>query len=237
MGGIVSGITDAVGLTGSDSITDKFFGDNIPNELKNPRLTSFTSPGLSAAFKSPQQLDLQRSQGTESLLGGIAGAYRNQASELGDLQPLVEPGFGRLTEAGIRAVRDARRSSIGDLKQNLARRRVAGSSFAGDDIARTNAEFAKKENEFASQAFTQELALSNELINQKAIASANEFLTGLKQANIESNMATQLASGVTSVLSNNANAIAGMTNSGANALMGTIGSGLGMFNDPNKGIF
>ena len=229
MGGIVSGITDAVGLTGSDSITDKFFGDNIPNELKNPRLTSFTSPGLSAAFKSPQQLDLQRSQGTESLLGGIAGAYRNQASELGDLQPLVEPGFGRLTEAGIRAVRDARRSSIGDLKQNLARRRVAGSSFAGDDIARTNAEFAKKENEFASQAFTQELALSNELINQKATAQANSFLQTLAQSNVESQIATQMATGVTSVLSNNAQLIAGMSNSGADRLLNVGGTALGAF--------
>ena len=233
----MGGITDKLGLTGSDSITDKIFGNNIPSELKNPRLTSFTSPGLNAAFQSPEQLDLQRSQGVTDSLAGISSAYQTQAGELSALQPLVEPGFGRLTQAGINAVRDARRASMGDLRQNLARRRVLGSSFGADDISRTNAEFAKKENEFASQAFTQELALSNELINQKAIASANEFLTGLKQVNIESNMATQLASGVTSVLSNNANAIAGMTNSGANALMGTIGSGLGMFNDPNKGIF
>ena len=226
---VMGGITDKLGLTGSDSITDKFFGDNIPNELKNPRLTSFTSPGLNAAFKSPEQLELERSQGTTDALSGISGAFKTQAGELGALKPLVEPGFGRLTQAGINAVRDARRASMGDLRQNLARRRVLGSSFGADDISRTNAEFAKKENEFASQAFTQELALSNELINQKAIASANEFLTSLKQVNIESNMATQLASGVTSVLSNNANAMAGMTNSGSSSLMSAVGAGIGAY--------
>jgi len=229
MGSIVSGITDAVGLTGSDSVTDKLFGNNIPDEIKNPRLTSFSSPGLSATFQSPTQLALQRSQGTTDALSGISGAFQNQAAELGALQPLVEPGFGRLTEAGIRAVRDARRSSIGDLKQNLARRRVSGSSFGADDIARTNAEFSKKEKEFASEAFVKELALSNELINQKATAQANSFLQALSQANIESNIAATMATGVTSVLSNNAQIIAGMNNSGADRLLNVGGTALGAY--------
>jgi len=226
---VMGGITDKLGLTGSDSITDKIFGNNIPSELKNPRLTSFTSPGLNAAFQSPEQLDLQRSQGVTDSLAGISSAYQTQAGELSALQPLVEPGFGRLTQAGINAVRDARRASMGDLRQNLARRRVLGSSFGADDISRTNAEFAKKENEFASQAFTQELALSNELINQKATAQANSFLQTLAQSNVESQIATQMATGVTSVLSNNAQLIAGMSNSGADRLLNVGGTALGAF--------
>jgi hypothetical protein len=229
MGGIVSNVTDAIGLTGSDSITDKLFGNNIPNELKNPRLTSFSAPGLDATFASPEQLNLTRSPEIDESLAGISGAFRTQADELGGLKPLVEPGFGRLTEAGIRAVRDARRATLGDLRTNLQRRRVRGSSFGADDISRTNAEFAKKENEFASQAFVQELALSQELINQQAQAQANSFLQTLNQSNIESNLAAQLASGVTAVLSNNASLIGQMNNSGRDVVLNTLGTGLGAF--------
>ena len=198
---------------------DDLFGNNIPNELKNPRLTSFTSPGLNAAFKSPEQLELERSQGTTDALSGISGAFKTQAGELGALKPLVEPGFGRLTQAGINAVRDARRASMGDLRQNLARRRVLGSSFGADDISRTNAEFAKKENEFASEAFVKELELSTQLINSQAQAEAASYATFIDQSNIESAFATQLSSGVSSILSNNAKIIGDMSNSGASALL------------------
>ena len=229
MGKIVSGVTDAIGLTGSDSITDQLFGNNIPNELKNPRLTSFSAPGLDATFASPTQLNVTRSPEIDNSLSGISQAFRTQADELGGLKPLVEPGFGRLTEAGIRAVRDARRSSIGDLKTNLSRRRVSGSSFGADDISRTNAEFAKKENEFASQAFIQELAMKQDLINQQAKAQANSFLQILQQSNIESSLAAQLASGVTSVLSDNAKIIGDMSNSGASALLKFGGDIAGLF--------
>lgn len=229
MGGIVSGVTDAVGLTGSGSITDTLFGNNIPNELKNPRLTSFSSPGLDATFSSPEQLNLTRSPEVNQSLSGISSAFQNQSSQLGALKPLVEPGFGRLTEAGIRAIRDARRSSIGDLKTNLSRRRVLGSSFGADDVSRTNAEFAKRENEFTSQAFVQELELSKQLINEQATAQANSFLQILQQSNLESQLATQLASGVTAVLSNNASLIGQMSNSGRDTVLNTVGTGIGAF--------
>jgi len=229
MGGIVSGITDAIGLTGSDSPMDQLFGNNIPGELKNPRVTSFTSPGFNARFNDPQNLEITRNQQLQDSLSGLSGAFRGQANELGQLKGMVQPGFGRLTQAGINAIRDARRSTMGDLKQNLARRRVAGSSFGADDQARTSAEFAKKENEFASQAFVQEMAMSQDLINQQAQAEAKSFASYIDQANLETGFATTLASGVSAVLSNNAKIIGDMSNAGANALLGTAGQGLGLY--------
>ena len=162
-------------------------------------------------------------------MGGVSNAYNTQANQLGALQPLVEPGYGRLTEAGIRAIQDARRATMGDLRQNLARRRVSGSSFAQNDINRTNAEFTKQQNEFASQAFTQELAAKQQLINDQATASANAYLQSIQQTNIDSQLATQLASGVTTVLSNNAQLIGDMSNRGSNTLLTGLGTGLGYF--------
>ena len=214
-------------LTGG-GMTDKLFGNNIPSELKRPRLTSFTAPGLSAQFVSPENLQIIRSPGVNSMLEFGSNVFQNQTNQLGALRPLVEPGFGRLTEAGINAVRDARRASMGDLRQNLARRRVRGSSFGADDISRTAAEFAKRENEFASEAFIKEMALTQDLINQEAQAAANSYLQNLSQTNFETSLAAQLSSGVTSVLSNNAQIIGGMSNRSGDTLLNTIG-GLGSF--------
>ena len=216
-------------MSGITSLPDKLFGNNIPNEVKNPSLTRFNTPGLSTEFPDVRHLNLTRSPELEGSLSGISNAFQTQAGELGQLQGMVEPGFGRLTEAGIRSIRDARRSSMGDLKQNLARRRVSGSSFGADDVNRTNAEFAKRENEFASQAFVQEMAMSQDLINQKAQASANQFLQTLQQSNIESSLAAQIANGVTGVLSNNAQIMAGMSNTGADRLLNVGGTALGAF--------
>ena len=231
MGGIAKGIGNAISGVGKTifGAPDKLFGNNIPGELKNPRLTSFTSPGLGAQFLSPENLQVTRSPEQQFQLENISKAFRNQAQGLSNLRPLVEPGFGRLTEAGINAIRDARRASMGDLRQNLARRRVRGSSFGADDISRTAAEFARKENEFASQAFIQEMAMSQDLINQQAQASANAYLQTLSQANFESGLAAQLSSGVSGILSNNAQLMGQMSNSGASRLLNVLGTGAGAY--------
>ena len=234
MGGIAKGIGNAVGSVGRGiggifgGATDTLFGNNIPNELKNPRLTSFGAPGLSATYLSPENLQLERGAGINESLSGISDAFMGASNQLGNLKPLVEPGFGRLTEAGVRAVRDARRASMGDLRENLRRRRVLGSRFGADDIARTNAEFAKKENEFRSQAFLQEMDMLKGLINDQSINAAKSFLSNLEQSNFETGIAAQMASGVTSVLSNNAQIIGGMSNRAGDAMLNTLG-GLGSF--------
>lgn len=236
MGGVVDFVSDVGSdivdfggdlLGGVGDIPDQVFGTNIPSELKDPRLTGFEAPGLGANFLSPELLKVMRSPETQEALSGISDAYRTQAQDLAGLRPLVEPGFGRLTESGIRAVRDARRKTVGDLRQNLAKRRVLGSSFAADDIARTEAEFAKKESEVSSKAFIAEMAMSQNLINEQAQAQANQYLQTLNQLNIESQIASTMASGVSNILSSNAQLMGQMELGTGGRLFDTIGGVLG----------
>ncbi len=205
------------------NVTDDVFGTNIPNELKNPRLTSFMAPGLGAQFLSPELLQVQRSPQTQAALTGISDAYRSEAQNLAGLKPLVEPGFGRLTEAGVKAVQDARRRTVGDLRENLAKRRVLSSSFAADDIARTEAEFAKAENKVAAESFIKEMAMTQELIQKEAIASANQYLQTLNQLNIESQVAANISSGVSTILSSNAQLMGQMESQSGDRLFDTLG--------------
>lgn len=203
--------------------SDKLFGNNIPNSLQNPRLASFSAPGLSAQV-TPDQINMIRAPGVESALRGSAAAFSTQANELGALRPLVEPGMGRLTQAGVNAIRDSRRAAMGDLRQNIARRRVGGSSFAADDAARTEAEFAKRENEFTSQAFVQEMAMTQDLINQQAQAQANVFMQNLNQTNLESGLAAQMSTGVSGMLQGNAQMMGQLSNQGADRLLNVGGA-------------
>ena len=64
--------------------------------------------------------------------------------------------------------------------------------------------FQKREDEFRAQTFLQELQAKQQLIGAQYEAAANSYLQLLNQFNLESGMATQLASGVTSVLGANA---------------------------------
>jgi len=200
MGSIVSGIGNL-----GEGVSDLFLGDyqETAKNLSNDSLYSITTPG-SSLIPSGKQWTLTRSPELQNTISGLSGAYMDASNEFGDLKGVVEPGFGRLTEAGVRAIRDARRSELSDLRKNLSRRRVLGSSFAQDDRNRTMAEWQKREDQFRTQAFIQEMQMKEQLIAKQYEAAANSFLQLLNQFNFESGIATQLASNVTSVLGANA---------------------------------
>ena len=61
------------------------------------------------------------------------GDYANQ---LGSLREQLTPGFGALTQARVDRLEHQKSKAVGDLRENLARRRIGGSSFAGDAEAR-----------------------------------------------------------------------------------------------------
>lgn len=86
-------------------------------------------------------------------------------NQVRDAKGLVKPGFGALTQAVVKAIADAKSVAGGNLRESLARRRVAGASFGMDAETRLNAEFAKLEGEARSQSFLAEFATTMDLIN------------------------------------------------------------------------
>lgn len=188
-----------------EGVSDTLFGDpqEAAKNMRNETLYAVNTPGLNLT-PIGKQWNLTRSPELQNTINSLGNTFGQQAMDYAALRPLVEPGFGRLTEEGVRAIRDARRSTLGDLRQNLAKRRVLGSSFAQDDINRTTAEFQKREDQFRAQTFLQEIAAMSDLIGKQYASQAQQFLTNLNQYNLESGMATQMATGVTSVLGGNA---------------------------------
>lgn len=222
-------------------ITDKLFGNNVPDEVKSPRLMNIGTAGLGAIYTNPWTLNTFRGNEMTSNLQNLSAAMNRQAGSLEDLRGLVRPGFGRLTDAAnrlsessIRALEDSRHRSLGTLRQNLARRKVAGSSFASDDISRMNREFDKSryEIEARNEAITaeniiKEMAMTQDLINQQAQAEANTVMQTINQGNFESSLAANMASGAQNIYQANAGIMAQMSNSGVDRLLNVGGTAIG----------
>ena len=79
---------------------------------------------------------------------------------LGDTDTLrgtLTPGFSDLREASTRAISNARNKAIGNLRQTLTQRRVAGSSFGEQALVSAERDFAEAESAAQAQSFLAEL--------------------------------------------------------------------------------
>lgn len=173
---------------------NKLFGGDASssiNNLSSAPSIRLNAGGLSTNKKGAVSASAER-MGTVS---NIARLFPEQAGLLKTLRDRVRPGFGELTNSRVAAVTAARQRAIGNLRDNLQRRRVLGSSFGQDAIARAEAEFGKEEASVRSESFLQELGLTNELIGAEFEARRGEFQTLLDEFNVQANAGLQIATG------------------------------------------
>lgn len=156
--GVGSALTGVGNLAGAAGAIYGAFQDP-PNPYKNYPSKPFTglinTPGYS--FGGGQ---LQTSS-------DVIPSLQKQRGLIGDLQSQVQPGYGKLTEAGINAIRQQGAQASGNLRAQLAQRGLSGASFAQDQLASVANQYSQLENEFRTQAFQQELQASTQLIDQQ----------------------------------------------------------------------
>ncbi len=189
-----------------------------------------TTPGYALSTVG-DSLTLERRPELAGALSSIQAGRLAEADRLKALLPSVEPGMGRLTEASLAALESRRRRAIGNLQENLAQRRIAGSSFAGDITARAEREFGEEEQKIRAESFMQELALKTEIINQEATARIKAYTEYLTQSNFEAELGTRVSTGIANIMAENARWEAQMEAQEASdrgGLLGTIiGGGIG----------
>lgn len=189
----------ATGLltAGASSLGSKLFGGSS-SKISSP-LASLNAGGLSGSggriTASPER---------QGLVSSKASTFGPQADLLKSLRESVAPGFSALRKARLAEVEGARTRSIGNLRDNLQRRRVLGSSFGQDAILRGEAEFAKEAERVQAESFLQELELTQQLTQQEFETRRGEYQTFLDELNLQAEVGTQLASGATAQLGANA---------------------------------
>lgn len=210
------------------SATNLITGDpsQATGSIANYRPTDFTTGGLSGTSKDGT-FSITRSNQLQETLGGLQSALSDRAQKFANLRKgITDIGTG-LKATGAQAIRNQGRRAIGDLRENLARRRVAGSSFAQDAIARGEAEFARQEAEFGAQTDFQVLQAEAELLNQETQAGIESFQTALNQFNLEGQLAASVSSNLSSIAAQNAQMIGQINAEYAAARANIVGTAAG----------
>lgn len=148
---------------------------NIPTSFNTPSLGLNLQGGqatLTRAF-DPRSIE----EGFRTRLRGIGDSFGGLRENIARLKADVSPGFGRLTNARVTAVRDAAGAARSNLRESLAKRRVLGSSFAADAETRLNLQFAQEEEKVRAASFVEELSLSLGLEKEDAALLAEQVST------------------------------------------------------------
>lgn len=141
------------------------------------QVSAFTQAGVANLRQLAQEMDAARGvipglqggfEGVRGTLGGIRSGLGGLRGELQALRSEIRPGMGRLTESRLAGLESQRGRAIGNLREELARRRVAGSSFAIRELGAVESEFQRQEDLVRAESFLQELGATTDLLNQEA---------------------------------------------------------------------
>jgi hypothetical protein len=173
------------------------------NDVKAPQVnvnpTGFSGGGLTGNFAG-NNYNVTAGAGRNAAVQGVQSTFGQQASDLGNLRSQFTPGFSNLRQSLMTALQNNRTQSLGNLRDNLAQRRVLGSSFAQNSLANADQTYQDQIKQIQDQTFLQELGAQQQLIQQQYTAARGAFQTGLDEMNLEAGIATDLTSKATSAL-------------------------------------
>lgn len=211
------------GSSSSSGMDSRAFLARTP-QLRGNALTAtaFAGNGQGRGF------DVSLGPGWEGQLSQFSSLSNNAANQLGRLRQEVRPGFSALRDAQLSAFNNTRTRTVGDLRDQLARRRVLGSSFANDTLSRAESEFAVQEADIRARTFLQELDATQQLITQETQLRLGAVEQQIAALGLEANLGAQLISGVQS----NATALAQTSAQLASQNAAANAQGLGQFFQP-----
>lgn len=194
-----------------------------------PTLPSFNAGGLSGSVGSNGSASVTAGPERTALVGGLSNTYATLGNEYGNLRGTVAPGFNDLLNARLTDINNQAHQAVGDLRQNLSSRRILGSSFGNDTIARTQLAASQLRDKTIADNFLQSLDANQKLLTQQYTAYANQFNSGLTELNLEADVASKLAGQGADILNKTAQMNADLeakSQAGAGQFLGTlIGTG------------
>lgn len=184
-------------------------GGGIQASNINYTPAGFTSPGFSGSY-SGGGVNITNSPGLNSAIGNLQSTFGSEANAFNALGNTVKPGFSQLRTAGLNQLNTQQQATVSNLTQNLANRKVLGSSFANNNISNTEAEFAQQKANFAANSYLQEFQAYTQATQERYQAQAQQYYSFINQSNIESGLAAQLSQQNNQIMANIATADAGL---------------------------
>jgi hypothetical protein len=206
-------------------ISDMFGHADAPQVNFTP--PSFSGGGLSATFGN-NGYNVAPTADRTNAVNSVASTFGQQAQDIGSLRSQFTPGASALRSSLMGALQNNRTQALGNLRDNLAQRRILGSSFAQDSLARADHEYQQGIKQIQDQTFLQELAAQQQLIQQQYAASRGQFQTHLDELNLEAGLASDLTGKASAALSSAATTQAQLDLKNREDNQG-LASGLGKF--------
>lgn len=202
LGPIIGALAGSLASAGGSALAGKLFGGGSSGPISSPP-ADISAGGLRSTFRGNTS-SVSASPERSALVGRIASTFPGQAALLQQLRMSVTPGMSAMRSARLAQLEADRQASTGDLRDNLARRRILGSSFAQDALTRSDLAYDQQKDAIVADSYLQELQMNQQLTNAEFTARRDEFQTQLDELNLEADMATQIASSATSQLGANA---------------------------------
>jgi hypothetical protein len=159
--------------------------------------------GLGSTIKNGR-LTVKSNKAREGLISGISDLFRSQANTYGNIRGLVSPGFGALTKARVGTLENRGASRLSNLRDNLAKRRVLGSSFGQGQIQSEQRQLDQDIAEVRARSMLEELDLTTGLIEKQYTSDIAAVETILGELNLQAQFGQSLLTGAQTVLANNA---------------------------------
>jgi hypothetical protein len=197
---------------------------------------SFTSGGLSGQFdKERNAFDITRSDELGGSLQDVVAGFRQRGAGLRGIRQRIGDEVGGLTRSRINRLRSLKDASVGNVRAELQKRRVAGSKFGMGQVASTELGFAELEDEIQSEGDLLETQLQRELIVEESQAAIDAATTMVGQLNLESTLAANVSTSASEAIRANLEASARVGESrrdrNSGIIFGTIGLLGGLFSD------
>lgn len=178
------------------SFLSNMFGGGS-SALQNFQPAGFQTGGVSATFGGGKY-NINQSPAMTQQIGQLQSTFGQQAQAFGNLAQTVQPGFSQMRQAQLSDLSTQQQALKSNLQQNLAQRRILGSSFAQNTLTQADAEYQKQRDQVIAQSYLAELNASNQLIQEQYQAASQQFAVGINQMNFDSGLAAQLTSQATS---------------------------------------
>ena len=122
---------------------------------------------------------------------------RTDEQGFNNLLTQLNPGFGRLSQATIARLEQAKRASVGNMREQFARRNLTeGSSFVADQLGSIRSEYDLLQQQAEAESMVKEMQMTGDVIMARGDARLKNISQAMQNMQFEGAMAAQLAQGV-----------------------------------------
>lgn len=152
---------------------------------------NFGTPGYGIQLNSSGGAFTRQGE-TQGVMDALLSGAATDEAGYNNLLSQIQPGFGRLSSATQQEIENASRAAVGNLREQLARRRVLGASFANDQMAGLKATYDQMKQKAMAESFVQEMEMTKQVISQRTEARNQAISQAFSQLNFEGDTGRQL---------------------------------------------